>query len=50
MQHTGYAYEVGPGNANPVARPAVRNLGNYHGTGGIVPFVNWTFECGVCPF
>ena len=34
------------GNANPVA-PAARNLGNYHGTWEIVPFVSRTFEWGV---
>ena len=28
------------------AHPAARNLGNYHGTGGVVPFVNGTFEWG----
>ena len=28
-------------------RPAVQNLGNYHETGEIVPFVDRTFEWGV---
>ena len=37
---------VGMGNAHP-AVPAARNLGSYHGTGEIVPFVNRTFEWGV---
>ena len=37
------------GNANSVApaAPADPNLGNYHGTGELVPFVNRTFEWGV---
>ena len=33
--------------AAPAARLAARNLGNCHGTGEIVPFVNGTFEWGV---
>ena len=33
--------------ANPAARPATRNLGNYHGTGEDVHFVTRTFEGGV---
>ena len=35
------------GNANPAPRPAPRNLGNYQGTGEVVPFVHRTFEWGV---
>ena len=35
------------GNGNPVARPAAHNLGNYHGIGQMVPFVNRTFEWAV---
>ena len=31
------------GNADHAA-PAARNLGNYHGTGEVVPFVNPVFE------
>ena len=34
------------GVTNPVA-PTACNLGNYHGTGEIVPFVNRIFEWGV---
>ena len=33
--------------ARPAVRPATCNLGNHHGTGEIVPFVNRTFQWGV---
>ena len=38
---------VSLGNADLAMRPAAHNLGNCHGTGEIVPFVNRTFERAV---